>query len=73
MANELAQTMTKYDSNSLKEDVSAIIHNLDPDETPALSNAGRRDINNTLFEWQTHPHHVLYFATAFALFTLIRL
>jgi len=53
MANELAQTMTKYDSNSLKEDVSAIIHNLDPDETPALSNAGRRDVNNTLFEWQT--------------------
>ena len=53
MANELQQTMTKYDSNSLKEDVSAIIHNLDPDETPCLSNAGRRDVNNTLFEWQT--------------------
>ena len=51
-SQELLQTMTKYDSNSLKEDVSPIIHNLDPDETPVLSNSGRRDVNNTLFQWQ---------------------
>ena len=40
-----------YDSGNMKEDVSDIIFNIDPSETPALSNMGTRDVANTTFEW----------------------
>ena len=40
-----------YDSGNMKEDVSDIIFNIDPSETPALSNMGTRDVSNTTFEW----------------------
>jgi len=42
-----------YDSGNIKEDVSDIIFNIDPSDTPVLSNAGRRDVSNTTFEWNT--------------------
>ena len=48
----LTDVMETYDASAIKEDVSSIIMNLDPDETPVLSNAGRRDVNNTLYQWQ---------------------
>jgi len=35
------------------EDVSAIIHNIDPASSPLISLAGTRSCNNTLFEWMT--------------------
>lgn len=40
-----------YDSGNMKEDVSDIIFNIDPSETPLLSNMGTRDVANTTFEW----------------------
>lgn len=40
-----------YDSGNMKADVSDIIFNIDPSETPALSNMGTRDVANTTFEW----------------------
>ena len=48
----LTDVMETYDASAIKEDISSILYNLDPDETPVLSNAGRRDIQNTLFQWQ---------------------
>jgi len=49
----LTDVMETYDASAIKEDISSVIFNLDPDETPVLSNAGRRDVHNTLFQWQT--------------------
>ena len=49
---QLTDVMETYDASAIKEDISSILYNLDPDETPVLSNAGRRDIQNTLFQWQ---------------------
>lgn len=40
-----------YDSGNMKEDVADIIFNIDPSETPLLSNMGTRDVSNTTFEW----------------------
>ena len=40
-----------YDSGNMKADVSDIIFNIDPSETPLLSNMGTRDVANTTFEW----------------------
>ena len=42
-----------YDSGNMKQDVSDIIFNIDPSETPLLSNMGTRDVSNTTFEWNT--------------------
>jgi hypothetical protein len=48
----LTDVMETYDASAIKEDISSVIFNLDPDNTPALSNAGRRDVQNTLYQWQ---------------------
>jgi len=48
-----AHVAESYDSGNIKEDVSDIIFNIDPADTPVLSNAGRRDVQNTLYEWNT--------------------
>ena len=47
----LTDVMETYDASAIKEDISSVIFNLDPDSTPALSNAGRRDVHNTLYQW----------------------
>ncbi|MEC8737196.1 MAG: DUF5309 family protein [Planctomycetota bacterium] len=47
----VAHVAESYDSGNIKEDVSDIIFNIDPSDTPVLSNAGRRDVSNTTFEW----------------------
>lgn len=46
-------TFTTFDAIGIREDLSDIIYNIDPTETPVLSNAGRGKIANTFFEWQT--------------------
>jgi len=46
-----AHVAESYDSGNIKEDVSDIIFNIDPSDTPVLSNCGRRDVSNTQFEW----------------------
>ena len=46
-------TFDSYDSIGTREDLSAVIHNLSPTQTPFLSMAGRAKAKNTLHEWQT--------------------
>lgn len=49
-----ASTVTRYDVNkSVREDLSDIIYNIDPTETPFMSNIGKGKAANTYFEWQT--------------------
>tara|TARA_R110000868_G_scaffold411696_1_gene707636 strand:+ start:6311 stop:7285 length:975 start_codon:yes stop_codon:yes gene_type:complete len=46
--------VTSYDnSNANREDLSNIIYDISPVDTPFMSNIGRDKADNTYFEWQT--------------------
>ena len=46
--------VTTYDGpNSIREDLSNIIYDISPTDTPFMSNIGRDSADNTYFEWQT--------------------
>jgi len=49
----VASTFTRYDASGIREDLSDIIANVSPTETPFLTNAKKGKVKNTLFEWQT--------------------
>jgi len=42
-----------FDAKGIREDLSNIIYNISPTETPFVSNIGKRSAKNTYFEWQT--------------------
>lgn len=45
---------TTYDNvNAIREDLSNIIYDISPVDTPFMSNIGRDTASNTYFEWQT--------------------
>ena len=46
-------TRTTYGAIGVREDLSNIIYNISPMDTPFISNAGKGSADNTLFEWQT--------------------
>ena len=46
-------TFDTYDSNSIKEDISTVIYNVDPSEVPLLSSIAKTSATNTLHQWQT--------------------
>ena len=46
-------TVDTYDQVGIREDISDIIHNVDPDETPFYSACARTKAANTYHEWQT--------------------
>ena len=46
-------TRTTYSAIGKREDLSNIIYNISPMETPFLSGVGKGSIDNTFFEWQT--------------------
>jgi len=46
--------VTTYDApNPIREDLSNIIYDISPTDTPFMSNIGRDSASNTYFEWQT--------------------
>jgi hypothetical protein len=49
----VTNTFTTFDAKGIREDLSNIITNIAPEETPFMSNIGRESISNSLFEWQT--------------------
>ncbi len=49
----VSNTFTTYSAKGIREDLSNLITNIAPEETPFQSNIGRETISNTLFEWQT--------------------
>ena len=49
----VTNTFTTFDAKGIREDLSNIITNIAPEETPFQSNIGRESISNSLFEWQT--------------------
>lgn len=46
-------TGTTFDFSGLREDLSDIIYDISPTETPFISSISRDDVDATLFEWQT--------------------
>lgn len=48
-----ANTFDTYDSVGIREDLSDVIHNISPEETPFYSKAAKKAAKNTLVEWQT--------------------
>ena len=49
----VTNTFTSYSAKGIRENLSDVITNISPEETPFQSNIGRETITNTLFEWQT--------------------
>ena len=46
-------TRTTYSAVGIREDLSNIIYNISPMDTPFMSSVGQGSCDNTLFEWQT--------------------
>ena len=49
----VTNTFTTFDAKGIREDLSNVITNIAPEETPFMSNIGRESISNSLYEWQT--------------------
>jgi hypothetical protein len=49
----VANTFTTFDAKGIREDLSNVITNIAPEETPYMSNIGRESISNSLFEYQS--------------------
>lgn len=48
-----SQTFDSYDAVGIREDLSNVIYNVSPEETPFYSKAKKTSAKNTLVEWQT--------------------
>ena len=48
-----SNTRETYGAVGIREDLSNIIYNISPTDTPFLNGCGRGSADNTLFEWQT--------------------
>lgn len=46
-------TYTRYDAKGLREDLTDVIYDISPTDTPFMSGAGRGKAKQTLHEWQT--------------------
>ena len=49
----VTNTFLTYSAKGIREDLSNVITNIAPEETPFMSNIGRESVTNTLFEFQT--------------------
>ena len=49
----VTNTFTTYSAKGIREDLSNVITNIAPEETPFMSNIGKENVSNTLYEWQT--------------------
>ena len=46
-------TFTTYSAKGIREDLSNVIYNISPEDTPLVSNIGKGSISNTAFDYQT--------------------
>jgi hypothetical protein len=49
----IANTYLTYSSKGNREQLSDMIYNISPEETPFISNAGKGSVDGTYYEWQT--------------------
>lgn len=50
---KVAEAFTTYDAQANREDLSDIIYNIAPFDTPMMTMAGRRNVTNIVYDWQT--------------------
>jgi hypothetical protein len=50
---KVANAVTTYAATGNREDLSNNIYNIDPFDTPLFNSAGRRNVTNRTFDWQT--------------------
>ena len=50
---QATNTFDSYDANGIREDLSDIITNVSPEESPFYSACKKTKARNTLHEWQT--------------------
>lgn len=50
---QLSTTFSTYDAKGIREDLSDLISDISPTDTPFQSNIGSESTGNTFFEWQT--------------------
>ena len=53
----VSNTFLTYSAKGIREDLSNVITNIAPEETPYSSNIGRENVSNSLYEW--HQIHWL--------------
>lgn len=53
MATRISNAFQTYQATGNREDLSDIIYNIDPTDTPFVSSIGRRNVSNVTFDWQT--------------------
>jgi hypothetical protein len=53
MATRITNAFQTYQATANREDLSDIIYNIDPTDTPFVSSIGRRNVSNVTFDWQT--------------------
>lgn len=49
----IANTYQTYQARGIREDLSNVIYDISPEDTPIMSNIGRGKAMNTFYEWQT--------------------
>jgi hypothetical protein len=49
----VANTFTTYSAKGIREDLSNVITNISPEDVPYISNIGRENVTNSLFEYQS--------------------
>jgi hypothetical protein len=50
---KVTNAFATYSATANREDLSNTIYNIDPFDTPFMSAAGRRNVKNRIFDWQT--------------------
>lgn len=51
--SKVRNAVTTYQAKGNREDLSSKIYNIDPFDTPLFNSAGRRNVSNRTFDWQT--------------------
>jgi hypothetical protein len=49
----ITNTYTRFDAKGVREDLSNVIYQISPEDTPFMSNVGKENVRNTFYEWQT--------------------
>ena len=50
---KVTNAFTSYSATGNREDLSSVIYNIDPFDTPFINAVGRRTVKNRIFDWQT--------------------
>lgn len=48
-----SNTFLTYSAKGIREDLSNVIYNISPEETPFVTNVGKGSISNVVYDWQT--------------------